>query len=486
MENNLDIKDKTIKGVAWNTIGRFSYLGIQFVVGVVLARILSPNDYGVVGVLTIFFAVANAFVDSGFSSALIQRQNLTDVDCSTVFHFNIMLGVVAYVILYISAPYIAAFFDLPILISVTRVSGINVLIGAVTSVQQTLFRKKVDFKTISIITIISAIVSGVISLYMAYAGMGVWALVAQQLILNIITAILTWIVSKWKPRLCFSVKSFKEMFSYGIKLLGTSLLGIIYFHGEKLAIGKFYSPQQLGYYNQGTLLASQGSSTITNIISTVTFPVLSTIQDDDEQLMSIYQKYIKISSLVIFFIMMLLVALAKPIIVLLYTKKWIGAVIFLQIICFSLMFGHITTINLNLFCVKGRSDILLKLEIVKRIISISILLISIPFGVVAICISRVVYEQIAMAINTYYTGKLFNYGLFKQWKDFGEYFVLSFLSVIPAYLLTLSEFPVLLDIVLGTCLSLFIYVLILKAKKDVIFSMILNEIKSRLKLFYVK
>ena len=476
------IKEQTVKGVAWNTIGKFSNLGIQFVVGIILARLLTPEDYGVIGVLTIFFAIATTFVDSGFTSALIRKKDFKPIDGSTAFYFNMVIGIVMYVILYFSAPWIANFFKMPILVDVTRVSGLNVLIGAFTAVQQALYRKRVDFKSIAIVGIIATSVSGAIGIFLAYNGKGVWSLIYQQIVSTAITSVLFWRFSSWKPKWEFSVSSFKEMFSYGIKLLGAQLLGIIYFHGEKLAIGKFYSTQSLGLYTKGTHLASQGSSTITQILSTVTFPILAQIQDEKERLIAVYVKYIKVSSLVIFFLMMLLAALAEPIVIMLYSEKWEGAVVFLQIISFALMFDHVTQINLNLFYVEGRSDIVLKLEIIKRIISIGVLIAAIPFGVMAICISRVIYTQIALYINIYYTGKMYDYGYFKQWKDFGFYFLVALISVTPAYLITFTEMPNLITIIIGAILSLFTYTMILIIRKDKIFDeYIVKEVKNKFK-----
>ena len=474
------IKQQTIHGVAWNSVGKFSNITIQFVIGIFLARLLTPEDYGIIGVLTIFMAIATTFVDSGFTSALIQKKILTDKDCSTAFFFNIVIGVIAYLILFFCAPWIAKFFNIPILVDITRVVALNVLIGAFTSVQQALYRKRVDFKTTAIVSIIATLLSGIISIFLAYNEFGVWSLVYLHLIYTIVTSVLLWAFSKWKPKWEFSWQAFHEMFSYGSKLLGASLLGIIYFHGEKLAIGKFYSTQELGLYTKGTGLSSQASSTFTGVLSSVTFPILAQIQEDNVRLIEVYKKYIRITSLVIFFLMLLLASLAKPIIIVLYGAKWSGAIIFLQIICLAMSFDHITSINLNLFYVKGRSDIVLKLEIIKRVISITILIAAIPLGVTAICISRVIYAQLALYINIYYTGKLFNYGYFKQWKDFGGYFIKSIISVTPAFILTITSLPNILVIIIGFILACVIYISILNLQKDSIFKdYVVKEIHNR-------
>jgi len=481
------IKEQTFKGVAWNTISRFSNLGIQFVVGIILARLLTPEDYGVIGMLAIFIAIGSTFVDSGFTSALIQKQDLKDIDNSTAFYFNIVVAFLFYGILFVCAPWIAAFFDMQILTDVTRVAALNIVINSFTAVQQALYKKKIDFKTIAIVGIVATLLSGTVGIWMAYNNYGVWALVFQQLVTAVVTSVFLWIFSKWKPMWAFSWKSFKEMFSYGSKILGASLLSIVYVHGEKLAIGKFYSTEQLGLYTKGTQMSLLCSSNVTTILSTVTFPIFSIIQDDDERLINIYRRYVKFTSLVIFFLMLLLVALAKPIILFLYTTKWAGAVIFLQVIAFSMMFDHISALNLNVFYVKGRSDIVLKLEFIKRVMSIGILIVAIPFGVLAICLSKVIYEQIAMVINTYYTGKMFSYGFFQQWKDFGVYFLLSLIAVIPAFLLTFMSLPYIVILIIGALVSTGLYVGILKLKKDEIFNeYVVSEIKKRLYRFFKK
>lgn len=463
------IKKQTVNGVSWNAFGKFTNIGVSFIIGLVLARLLTPTDFGTLGVYGIFFAIASTFIDSGFSSALIRKKDLSNVDCSTVFYFNIALGIFFYIVFYLTSPLIADFFGIPILKDIIKVTAINIVIGSFTTVQGTLYHKRVDFKTTSLVNIFCNITSGAVGIYMAYTGHGVWSLVYQGLVASILRSILLWYFSKWRPLLVFSKKSFNEMFSYGSKILAASLLSTLYFQGEKFAIGKFYSPRDLGLYTKGTSEASLVSSNITSTLQSVTFPILAKIQDDDKRLMDVYKKYIKFTSMVIFFLMLLLVVLAKPLILFLYTAKWAGAIIFLQIMCFAYMFDHITKINLNLFYVKGRSDIVLRLEVIKRIISFSILIASIPLGVLAICASKIVYTQIATFINIYYTGKLYHYGYFKQWKDFGKYFLMAAISVTPSFLLSYIDIPNLALLIIGAILSLTIYMSILFIIKDEIF-----------------
>ena len=457
-----ELKEKTLSGVKWNAIGRFSTQGVSFVVGILLARILSPSDYGVVGMIGIFMAIAQTFIDSGFGSALIRKQDCTDADYSTAFYFNIVVGVVCYLILFFSSPLIADFFDTPILKDVVRVLSINLLLGALTIVQRARLTAAVDFKSQAKVSLVATIVSGVVGLFTAYRGYGVWSLVYQHVTSTLVTTILFWVITKWCPQRLFSIESFKYLFGFGSKILSASLLHTIYSNLTTILIGKFYTPNDLGYYSRGESLATLPSSNITGILKSVTYPILSKIQDDDSRLIQVYRKYIRMTSMLIFFGMFLLAALAKPLILTLLTDKWANSVIYLQVFCFAYMFDHLCQLNLNILYVKGRSDLVLRLEVIKKTISISMILAAIPFGVLAICISRALYTQIAVIINTYYTGKLFGLGYVAQVKDFIKYLLYSFLSVLPAFLLSYTSFSSVLVLILGAMIACAIYWLLLR------------------------
>lgn len=475
-----ELKEQTITSLKWQSIGRFSTVGLSFVFGIILARLLSPSDFGVLGVYAIFFAIAGTFIDSGFSNALIQRKTVTEEDCSTVFWFNTALGIFFYLIFFFTSPLLADFFEIPILEDIIKVTALNILIGALTAVQGTLYRKYLDFRTTAIVNVVSTVVSGFVGITLAYVGFGVWSLVYQGLASSIVYSALLWYYSKWRPRFLFSKKSFNEMFAYGSKLLGASLISQIYFNAHTFVIGKFYTTRDLGLFNKGTGNAKILSTNLTAILSTITFPILSQIQDDDERLIHAYRIYIKVTSLVIFFLMFVYAALARPITLFLYGSKWEGAVIFMQIICFGLMFDHINNINCNIFNVKGRSDIVLKSEIVKRIVSMSMLIVAIPFGVVAICISSAIYAIVAVMINIFFTKKIFAFGYRQQWGDFSIYILLSAIAAIPAFFVTFLQIPYFLQIIVGGFFSLGLYVLALLVRHDEIFrDYILLEIKKR-------
>lgn len=457
-----ELKDKTLSGVKWSAIGRFSTQGISFVIGILLARILTPSDYGVIGMIGIFMAIAQTFIDSGFGSALIRKKDCSDTDYSTAFYFNIAVGIVSYLILFFSAPLIADFFKTPILIDIVRVLSINLFLNSLSIVQTAKLTAAVDFKSQAKISLVATIVSGGIGLIMAYSGYGVWSLVYQSVSLSIVRTILFWIVTKWKPQRIISMQSFNYLFGFGSKILSASLLHTIYANLTTILIGKFYTSQDLGYYSRGESLASLPSSNLTSILQSVTYPILSKMQDDDCRLIQVYRKYIRLTSLVIFFGMCLMAALAKPLILVLLSDKWANSVIFLQVFCFALMFDHLCQLNLNILYVKGRSDLVLRLEIIKKTISISMIVAAIPFGVLAICISRALYTQIAVVINTYYTGKLFGLGYLAQVRDFIKYFICSIIAVLPAFILSFTSLNSILVLIIGGIIACFIYWILLR------------------------
>lgn len=463
------IKEQTISGVKWSAIERFSVQGVQFLLGLMLARLLSPSDYGIIGMVGIFFAISQTFVDSGFSNALIRKIDRTEIDFSTVFYFNIVVGFVCSAIIFLLAPWIAAFFYQPILTDVTRVLSINVFLGSLTTVQYAKLTIAINFKTQAQISLVSTVLSGCLGVYLAWIGYGVWALVYQSVVASILRVLLLWIRVRWIPVWTYSWKSFRTLFSYGSKLLLSGLLHTLYTEMTTIVIGKFYTPKELGNYSRGQAIATLPCANITSVLQRVTFPIFSRIQDDDKHLISVYRKYIILSSMVIFFVMTLLVFLAKPLVLFLLTDKWMNAVVFLQIYSFAIMFDHICQINLNLLQVKGRSDLFLKLEIVKKSISMMILFASIPFGVLFICISKVIYTQIAVFLNTYYTGKLFCLGYWQQLRDFMPYLLLSVIACSGIYGLSLVIEDNLALLIVGTLVSTVIYVSLLYIKRDEIF-----------------
>lgn len=411
------LKDKTIKGVIWSAVDRFSAQGIQFVFSILIARLLVPEDYGVIAMLNIFLAVSQTFIDSGFGSALIRKIDRTEEDFSTVFYFNIAVASVFYLLLFLSAPDIADFYKTPLLESVTKVVALNLIINSLSGIHNAKLSIAIDFKSRAKISIITTLLTGAVGLWMAYAGYGVWSLVVQSVFSSILRTVMLWVVVKWHPQLFFSWRSFKQLFSYGSKLLASGLLDTLYNNIYTLVIGKVFSSSTLGVYSKANSLAQFPSSNITSILQSVTFPVLSTIQNEDDRLTDAYKRFLRLAAFVVFPLMVGLSAVADPFIRLALTDKWKEAIVLLQIICFALMWYPIHAINLNILQVKGRSDYFLKLEIIKKVQGVLFLIVTVPMGIVAMCCGKVLSSLISLIWNTYYTKKLIGYGYFAQIRD---------------------------------------------------------------------
>lgn len=472
------VKQETLSGVKWTAIEKFSVQGIQFLLGLIMARLLSPSDYGTVGMLAIFFAVSQTVIDSGFGNALVRKIDRTETDFSTVFYFNIVVSVACYILLFTIAPWVGSFFNMSILCPILRVQSINLILNSMMGIQVAKLTIDINFKALAKRSLWSSIVSGVFGIILAYNGFGVWALVYQSILSTFINLVFIWIYCKWKPRREFSWQSFRELFSYGSKLLLSGLLNTIYVNLTPIIIGKYFSPRDLGFYSRGTHLARYPGDNINGVLQRVTFPVFAKLQNDDEHLIHAYRKYISITSMCIFYGCVLMASIGKPLVLLLLSSKWAEAIIYLQIFSFSIMFDHINSINLNLLQVKGRSDLFLRLEIIKKTISTIILFASIPFGVIGICISKVIYTQIAVFINTYYTGKLFHLGYIDQFRDFGGYLILSIIACVPAYLLTFLDIPYIVTLILGASTSTILYFIFLRKNKYM--HEVLETIKSKL------
>ena len=419
------LKTKTVQGIIWSTLERFSVQGIQFVVMIIMARMLTPNDYGLVGMLAVFIAVSQSLVDSGFSQALIRKQDRTETDNSTVFYFNLVVGLILYGILFVSAPFIADFYNEPQLVAITRVIGLSILFNSLVVVQRALLTIKIDFKTQAKAALTAAISSGIIGIWMAATGYGVWSIVAQQLINLGVNVLLLWILSHWRPQWVYSWKSFHELFGFGSKLLASGLIETLYRNIYLIVIGKVFSATDLGYYTRAHQFTDFPSSNLTGIIQRVTYPVLCSIQNENVRLADVYRRFLRISAFVIFPLMMGLAAVAEPLVLTLLKEQWLFTATLLSIICFSMMWYPIHAINLNLLQVKGRSDLFLKLEIYKKIVGVVILCITIPLGLVAMCIGSFFMSMISLVINTHYTGQLIQVGFFRQMRDLIPTFLLS-------------------------------------------------------------
>lgn len=414
--------------------------GIAFVVMIIMARILTPEDYGLVGMVTIFIAVSQSLVDSGFSQALIRKQDRSETDNSTVFFFNIAVGLVLYLILFLCAPLIARFYDQPLLTPLTRLISLSVLINSFVVVQRALLTVKIDFKTQAKASLAAAIIAGAVGITMAYTGFGVWAIVWYQLVNLAVNVGLLWVFSKWRPRLLYSWASFRELFSFGSKLALSGIIDTLYNNIYLIVIGKVFKASDLGYYTRASQFAQFPSSNLSAIMQRVTFPVLCTIQDDDDRLRSVYRRFLRLSAFVVFPLMCGLAGVSYPFIRLILGEKWLFSAGLLQIICLCMMWYPVHAINLNLLQVKGRSDLFLRLEIIKKCLGIAILCATVPLGLVAMCWGSVVSSILCLVINTRYTGRLIQVGFLMQMRDLLPTLLYS-ISMGALVLLTVNVIP---------------------------------------------
>ena len=454
------LKNKTIKGVGWSAVDNVAKVGVAFVVGIILARLLTPDDYGLIGILTIFISVFNAIVDSGFTNALIRKQQTENVDYCTAFYTNLCFSFFLAGTLFLCAHPIATFFDRAELVAMTQVMSSIVIINAFAIVQKARLTKKIDFKTQAKITFTASALSGIIGIVMAYIGFGVWSLVVQQITEKFLTTLFLWYFNRWFPSFIFSWKSFKEMWSFGWKLLASSLISTIWNEIYQVVIGKCYSSQTLGLYTRAMQFSSLFSNNFTSVIQRVSFPVLSSIQDDKERLRFAYRRVIRNTMFPTFIFMFGMAACSKSMILALIGEQWCGCIIFLQLICFTAMLYPLHAINLNMLKVQGRSDIYLKLEIIKKIIGIGPLLLGVFVSVYSMLIGSIFTNFICYFFNAYYSGPFVNYRIKEQVMDIipsfsvavvmaSLVFCMSFLPI-TAYIL----FP--LQIIVGAIITFFI------------------------------
>ena len=417
------LKGKTIHGVIWSLIDNVSSSGVIFFVGIILARLLTPEEYGVMAMVSIFIAISNSIIDSGFSSALIRKVKVKPIEYNTVFYFNLLISLL--LCLFFISPFIALFFREPILCEVMRVIGLILIINALSIIPYTIFVREINFKTQTIISLIASVGSGVIGVWMAFSGQGVWSLVGQQLGRQCLNTLFLWFFCHWKPTVSFSMTAFKEMFGFGSKLLLSGVLGTIYKDIYYIVIGRCFSSSILGQYTRAKQFSMVFSTNLTTVVQRVSFPVLSSIQDDSIRLREAYRKVIKSTMLVSFACMLGLAAIAKPLLILLISDKWLPAVYFLQIVCFSNMLYPLHAINLNILKVKGRSDVFLKLEVIKKVLAIFPILVGVYLGIEMMLWGSVIISVISYFLNAYYSASLINYSVYEQLKDIFPSFIVS-------------------------------------------------------------
>lgn len=414
-----ELRKKTLVGSIWTMIERFGYLSVQFISNLVLARLLTPADFGTIGILMVFIMLSNIFVDSGFSASLIQKKSITDIDKSTVFYTNLVMAVSVYCVIFIFSPLVASFFNIPELTYLLRILEIIVIIDAFCAIQNTLLMRDMNFKRLTKIKLVSIIVAASVSIALAYWGMGVWALIIQYLLYSILRTTITWAVANWHPIFAFSKESFKTLFSYGSKLLMSTFVAELYINFQQILIGRFYTPSDLGYYSQARQFQQIPTGTISQVINSVAFPAYAKIQDDRKRLKEMFRQNVRVVCFLNTPLMVLLAVIAEPLIVLLYSEKWIGSIGYFQFLC--VCFGILLVIHqcsLSVLKAVGRSDYVLKLEIVKKILGIILILLGIKiWGLWGILYALGINSFVEIFLNGYCIHKELGYGGLDQLRD---------------------------------------------------------------------
>lgn len=427
------LKDKTVKGVGWSAVDNVAQYAVSFVVGIVLARLLSPDDYGLLGIIAIFTAICTTLINGGFTNALIRKKDVTDDDYNTAFIVNLGMSLLLYVIIFFCSPLIAKFFEREELTLLTRVTSVSIILGALAIVQQTRLTKRIDFKTQTKITLIASICSGIIGIVMALLGCGVWSLVAQQLSSNFLRTLLLWVYNKWVPYLKFSKTSFNSLFGFGWKLMVSGLLDTLWKELYQVVVGKFYSPATLGQYTRAKQFSQLFSTNLTVVIQRVTFPVLSNIQDDKARMISAYRRIIKTTMFITAICMFSLGAVSEPLLYCLIGPKWHEAATYLPLICIAGSLYPLHAINLNMLQVQGRSDLFLILEIIKKIIGLAPLFVGAFVGILPMLYTNLVTGIISYFLNSYWTGKYLGYSSWMQLKDVAPSYGVAIVIALSVY-----------------------------------------------------
>lgn len=429
------IKNKTVKGFGWSAIDNVAKIGVTFVVSIVLARLLTPDDYGLIGIIQIVTVICTALINAGFTTALIRKKDITDDDYNTSFIVNLCISLFLYLVVFFCSPIIGHFFGREELVSLIRVTSVGFIIGAFALVQQTRLTKIIDFRTQTKVTLFASLGSGIIGIVMALVGFGVWALVAQVVIMELIRTILLWYYNKWIPKFRFSFESFHDLFGFGWKIMISNLLDAIWKELYQVVVGKFYSPATLGQYTRSKQFSKLFSSNFTIVVQRVTYPVLSSIQDDCERLLDAYRRIIKTTMFITVISMFALAAIAEPLLYCLIGPKWHEAAVYLPLICVTGSMYPLHAINLNMLQLQGRSDLYLGLEIIKKIMYLGPLAIGALVGIMPMLYTNIGMTIVVFFLNSHYSGKLLGYSSWMQFKDVIPFYCYATLLSVPVFLL---------------------------------------------------
>lgn len=453
-----EIKQKAVNSVLWSAVERFSVQIIQFIIGILIARILAPSDFGLIAMISIFIAIAQCFIDSGFANALMQKQERTEKDFSTVFYSNVLIAVLFYVLFFLLSNAISRFYSEPILELLIKVLGFNLVVSSLFLVHRTKLLIALNFKLLAFISILSICIGGSVGIWMALSGYGVWALVTQSMLSQGVSLIAFWLFVQWIPKWTFSVQSFRSLFGFGSKILIAGLLHTVYSNMYSLVIGRKYSAEDLGYYTRGQSMAYILPSNLTTVMTQSLYPILCSLQSNPQQMRNTFLSYVRMACFVTFPVAMLLAGLAEPLVKIVLTDKWIPSVIYLQILCFGYMWDPLMRINANSISVTGKSNYLLRCEIWKKTLSVLLLVVSLYFGLVIICVGLALYSFIDLLIS----------GIFIK-KVLGVSFCDEFKEIIPFLLASIGLFMLLqgiiyfvpsewLSIILGSVVGVAFYI----------------------------
>lgn len=455
----MSLRKEATSGLVWTFAQQFGNQIIGFVVSLILARLLLPEEFGLIGMISVFIAIGTSLVNSGLTQSIIRGKDLDQEDYSTVFYFNIAASILIYLILYFAAPYIADFYDRDILINIVRVYCLTFITSAFSAVQMARLTKNMEFKTLAFIGIPSNIIGGIVGVTMAYMGYGVWSLVWSYICTTLGRTIQLWIYSDWNPSLMFSKSKFKDHFNFGYKLTLSGLLNTIYDNIYLIVIGRFFSASQVGLYTRAQTMKQLPVTNLSNALNKVTFPLFAKIQDDDVRLKRVYKQLMQMVVFIITPVLVFMAVLGEPLFRLLFTEKWVPAVPYFQILCATGILYPIHAYNLNVLKVKGRSDLFLKLEVIKKIIISITVVIALQFGIMALLYGQVIISILAFVINTYYTGKFINYDTIEQVKDISPVLFFAFLCGVGVYFFDkmLLEYMDIIRILVSSILGTLIY-----------------------------
>lgn len=429
------VKTEMRNSFFWNAVENIARFGTQFVIGVILARLLDASIYGIIGIISVFIAVSQTLIDAGFSNALLQKKDCTNEDYATVFWVNVGVSLSIFAVLYVTAPFIASFYETPILSSVLRVMGISLVIQSLYTVNKTKLTKELKFKKLAFITLAISVVSGLIAILFAYLGFGVWSLVSQTCISIVLTGFAIFYYSKWIPSFTFSKQSFNRLFGFGSKILVSNILYTVFNNIYNLVIGKYFQPSTLGYYTRADGYAKLVPNNVSGILQNIMLPVLSKYQNDTDNLKVIYGKFIKLTSFFIYPMTLLFAVLAKPLILLMLTSKWENSIPILQILCVASLCDHIVSINNSYLMVGGNSSYILRLSASTKVILLLILIISLKWGIIAVAWGKAIYSAVLFIASVYYINKSFSIGLGKVIHLVTPIFIVSSIVCVVAYIL---------------------------------------------------